>query len=105
MEEGIRTGTMTLRKGDQVLILSYGLATFDGCGDRSSAIETNVLGQPALVSQAREALWSHILWPVTKTGSTGRFGITGTFDGVAMVRLAESMESARLERMEMTRGC
>lgn len=99
-EDGVRSGTITLRKERQILILSYGLAVFDGCGGRDSAIETNVLGRSALVSQAHEHVLSHVLWPVTETGSTGRFGITGTFEGWAMIRLAESMELARVEAMD-----
>lgn len=55
----VRSGTLTLRKGRQILILSFGLAVFDGCGDRDHAIETNVLGRSALFSQARE----HVLEP------------------------------------------
>lgn len=103
--DGIRTGTMKLRKGNQILILTYGLAGFDGCGGRDHAIETNVLGRPGLVTQAREHLWSHVIWPVTETGSTGRYGITGTFEGWAMVRLAESMEVARIRALDSHRGC
>ncbi len=103
--EGIRAGSMKLIKGQAMLILSYGLATFDGCGDRFTAVETDVLGQPALVTQAREALWSHILWPVTDAGSTGIYGITGTFEAWAMVRLAESMEAARRDAVEVDRSC
>lgn len=104
-EDGVRSGTITLRKERQILILSYGLAVFDGCGGRDYAIETNVLSRSALVSQAHEHVWSHVLWPVTETGSTGRFGITGTFDGWAMIRLAESMELARVEAMDSNKSC
>lgn len=103
--DGVRAGGMTIRKGKQILILSYGLAGFDGCGDRTMAIETNVLGFPALATQAREHLWSFVLWPVTETGSTGRYGIRGTFDAVAMIRLAESMELARLEALDVEKSC
>jgi hypothetical protein len=101
--DGIRAGGMHIRKNKQILILSYGLAGFDGCGDRSTAMETTVLDQPALVSGGPR--WSHVLWPVTKTGSTGRYGITGTFEPAAMLRLAESMELARLEAMDSEKGC
>ena len=101
----VRSGTLTLRKGRQILILSYGRAVFDGCGGRDHAIETNVLGRSALLSQVREHVWSEVLWPVTEKGSTGRYGITGTFDGWAMVRLAESMELARIEAMDLSKSC
>ncbi len=104
-EDGVRSGTLTLRNGRQILLLSYGLALFDGCGGRDHAIETNVLGRSALVSQAREHVWSQVLWPVTEMGSTGRFGITGTFEGWAMVRLAESMELARVETVNFSKSC
>lgn len=104
-EEGLRIGELRLIKGRQILLLSYGLAGFDGCGGRDHAIETEVLGQPALVSQASGHLWSQIIWPVTETGSTGRYDITGTFGGWQMVRFAESMELARLEAMEASKGC
>lgn len=103
--DGVRAGTLTIRKGRQILILSYGLAGFDGCVSRDHAIETNVLGHPALLTQSREAVWSHLLWPVTKTGSTGRYGITGTFEGWVMVRLAESMELARLDALDTAKSC
>lgn len=103
--DGLRIGGMTLRKGRQILLLSYGLAGFDGCGDRSHAVETNVLGQPALLSQSPNLVWSQVMWPVTDTGSTGRYGIAGTFEGWQMVRFAESMELARLEAMEASRHC
>ena len=103
-ESGVRTGTIRLVKKNQLLILSYGLAGFDGCGDRSMAIETDVLDQPALVIPSSDR-WSTIVWPVTESGSTGRFGISGTFNAVAMVRLAESMEQARAEAADSDEGC
>lgn len=102
---GNRIGGLKLLKGHRMLILSYGLAGFDGCGGRDFAIETNVLGQPALVTQASKHLWSHVIWPVTDKGSTGRYGITGTFEGWQMVKFAESMELARLEATEVSRHC
>ena len=102
--DGVRAGGMTLRKDEQILILSYGLAGFDGCGDRTMAIETMVVDQPALVNPSGNR-WSTVIWPVTKTGSTGRYGISGTFEAVAMLRLAESMELARLDAMDVTKGC
>ena len=103
--DGKRIGGMTIRTDGRILILNYGLAGFDGCSGREHAVETNVLDQPALVSQSTEAIWSHVLWPVTDTGSTGRYGITGTFEGWQMVRLAESMELARLAAIDVTRAC
>jgi hypothetical protein len=102
--EGVRAGGMTIRKGKQILILSYGLSGFDGCGGRESAIETTIVDQPALVNPSGNR-WSTVIWPVTDTGSTGRYGISGTFDAVAMVRLAESMEHSRLEAMDVAKGC
>ncbi|MBW3595592.1 MAG: hypothetical protein KY391_08445, partial [Actinobacteria bacterium] len=47
---GIRVGTLVLRKKDQILHIHYGYSTFDGCGGPDTAIETNVAGQPALLS-------------------------------------------------------
>lgn len=102
--EGVHAGTLTLRKDKRILILSYGMAGFDGCGDRSSAIETNVVGQPALVNPSGDR-WSTVIWPVTETGSTGRYGISGTFDAVAMIRLAESMELARVVAKDSSKDC
>lgn len=102
--DGVRAGGMKIRKGKEMLILSYGLAGFDGCGDRSMAIETKVVDQPALVISSSRR-WSTVIWPVTPKGSTGRYGISGTFDAVAMLRLAESMELARLEAMDVAKNC
>jgi len=48
VSHGVRSGTLKLRKDRQILILDYGRAVFDGCGGRDHAIETNVLGRPAL---------------------------------------------------------
>lgn len=103
--DGLRIGGMKILKGRKMLLLSYGLAGFDGCGDRSHAVETNVLGEPALLSQSPKHLWSQVMWPVTDTGSTGRYGITGTFEGWQMVKFAESMELARLAATEVSRHC
>ena len=103
--DGLRIGGLTLRKGRKILLLAYGMAGFDGCGDRDHAVETNVLGEPALLSQSPKHLWSQIMWPVTETGSTGRYGITGTFEGWQMIKFAESMELARLEATEVSRHC
>ncbi len=103
--DGVRAGGMTIRKDREILILSYGLASFDGCGDRSTSKETFVLGQPALISDSRGHVWSHVLWPVTPKGSTGRYGIAGTFDADDMILLAESMERRRLEALDHERGC
>lgn len=102
--EGVRAGGLVIRKGKKILHLSYGLAGFDGCGDRTMAIETNVVDQPALVNPSGDR-WSTVIWPVTRKGSTGRYGISGTFEAVAMLRLAESMELARLEAMDVAKGC
>ncbi|MDQ4065252.1 MAG: hypothetical protein M3161_04325 [Actinomycetota bacterium] len=102
--DGVRVGTLTIRKDKQILILSYGLAGFDGCGGRESAIETTVLDEPALVNPSSDR-WSTVIWPVTETGSTGRYGISGSFNAVMMLRLAESMELARLEAMDVTKSC
>lgn len=88
-----------------MLIFSYGLSSFDGCGDRTSATEVQILGQPALVWEAREHVWSMVLWPVTDTGSSGRYGITGTFDGASILVLAESMERERLDAVDVTKHC
>jgi hypothetical protein len=103
--DGLRIGGMTIRRNRKILILSYGMAGFDGCGDRTNAIETNVLGEPALLTQIPEAVWSHVMWPVTPTGSTGRYGITGTFEGWQIIELAESMEVARLEAKNTDKHC
>jgi hypothetical protein len=103
--DGRRIGGMTLRKKNRILILSYGLSGFDGCGDRTMAIETNVLGEPALINISEGHEWTTVLWPVTDTGSTGRYGISGTFYPEAMMRLAESMELARLEAVDHQKAC
>lgn len=102
---GLRVGGLTIRKGRRILILSYGLASFDGCGDRSTAEETTVLGQPALIGDSQSHVWSHVIWPVTETGSTGRYGIAGTYDADDMILLAESMERERLEAVDHDRSC
>ncbi len=103
--EGVRAAGLTIRKGRKILILSYGLASFDGCGDRSTSEETFVLDQPALISDSPNHVWSHILWPVTPRGSTGRYGIAGTFEAEDMILLAESMERRRLEALDHERSC
>lgn len=103
--DGARVGGMKIRKDRQILILDYGLAVFDGCGDRSMAIETNVLGQPALINIANGHEWTSIIWPVTDEGSSGRYGISGTFYPEAMMLLAESMELARLEVLDHQKNC
>jgi hypothetical protein len=106
-EEGVTAGQLELRKGRKILIVSYGLSGFDGCGGREMALRTDVLGQPALATDPGSSgrPWSSVIWPVTPTGSTGRFGLTGTFEAWKMVRLAESMERARLEAVEGPHGC
>ena len=40
-----------------------------------------------------------------RDGFDGRFGITVTFEGWEMVRLAESMELARVEAMNVNKSC
>ncbi|MDQ4025409.1 MAG: hypothetical protein M3217_07955 [Actinomycetota bacterium] len=105
LDWGAGAGGMTIRRGRQILILSYGRAGFDGCGDRTHAVETNVLGRPALVTQSPEHVWSHVLWPVTARGSTGRYGLAGTFTAWQIVRLAESMEAARVAARDHLGSC
>jgi hypothetical protein len=102
--DGLRAGELGLRNGRRILLISYGVATFDGCGGRDHAVRTNVLGRPALLYLVRGDLWSHLIWPVTPSGSIGRYGLAGTFEGWQMVRLAESMEPATLE-MVGSDGC
>ncbi|HVM36502.1 MAG TPA: hypothetical protein VM784_14325 [Actinomycetota bacterium] len=103
--DGARAGNLKLVKGQKILLISYGRATFDGCGGRDFAIRTKVSGQPALLTTVPRNLWSAVIWPVTPGGSTGRYGLTGTFEGWQLVKLAESMESARLEAIEGRHGC
>jgi hypothetical protein len=94
-----------LHKKKQILIISFGGASFDGCGGRDHAIETNVLGQPALLSVAADHRWSSLIWPVTEKGAHGRYGLTGTFEGWQMIELAESMELQRLAARNGKPGC
>ncbi|HYP24909.1 MAG TPA: hypothetical protein VEV43_15180 [Actinomycetota bacterium] len=85
-------GSLHLISRRDYLWISYGYAVPDGCGDRSSAVPTEVLGEPAL-------LWHHsgdhstIFWPVRPHGRIGRFGLSGSFLGHEIHRLAESMET------------
>lgn len=94
--DGLRVGSVELRHRDQILHISYGAAGFDGCGG-DSAIQTKVLGRRALVSTARGALWSTLIWPVAEGETTGRYGLSGTFEPAQLLTLAESMELQRLE--------
>lgn len=102
---GLRVGTLVLRKKDQILHINYGYSTFDGCGGADTAIETNVAGQPALLSTSTQDIWSHLMWPVSPGGSTGRYGLIGTFEGWELIRLAESMEAARGGDPAADTGC
>jgi hypothetical protein len=103
--DGTESGTLNLIKKKRMLGIDFGTASFDGCGGRDHAIRTDVRGQPALLSVSRESLWSHIIWPVRSEGSTGRYGLYGTFEGWQLIRLAESMERGRLEAIDAPEGC
>ncbi len=111
-DEGVRAGALALRGPDQSLNIYYGQARFDGCGDRSTAVRTDVLGQPALVKESAYArghewliVWSTLIWPVTPTGSTGRYGLRGSFEGWQLIEMAEAMELARLAATDHHPGC
>lgn len=104
---GRRVGTLVVRRGDEILWIHYGHAVSDGCGGRETAVETYVLGEPALVWTVRGARpepWSEIVWPVRPRGRTGAYGLSGTFESWEIVRLAESMEARRREALR-DRSC
>ena len=63
----------------------------DGCGGREHVIPTDVLGDPALVWGGSGH--SSIIWPVRPHGRVGTFGLSGSFEGYEILRLAESMET------------
>jgi len=96
---------MQLVRNKQILILDYGYSSFDGCGGRDTAVETNVAGQPALLSTMARDEWSTLIWPVTTTGNTGTYGLHGTFEDWEMIRLAESMDAARAGGPAEDQGC
>lgn len=96
-------GALHLTSRRNYLWIEYGYAIPDGCGGRDTAIPTDVLGEPAL-------LWAYpghssIIWPVRPHGRTGRFGLSGSFDGYQILRLAESMETALREAPTHDPGC
>ena len=101
---GERVGGLVLRRPSRVLSFQFGYATFDGCGG-DLAIETNVLGQPALLNLSSGHLWSSLIWPVKAGEIAGRYGISGTLEGWQVIELAESMELARLEATKRQTGC
>ena len=80
-EFGVRHGSLQLVKDGKVLIISFGLVTFDGCGGTDFAIPTQVAGQPAFLSVSREGLWSQILWPMGVGDTTASHGLAGNFEG------------------------
>ncbi|HVF52370.1 MAG TPA: hypothetical protein VNC78_02060 [Actinomycetota bacterium] len=89
---------------DRHLSIQYGHATFDGCGG-DHVIETDVLGQRALLYVVTGARWAELIWPVKPGRVTGRWGLTGSFSGWEIIQLAESMELARLEAADRSHSC
>src|SRR5688500_1754110 len=94
---GARHGTMRLVHKKELLILTYGLVTFDGCGGTDFAISTEVDGQPALLKIATGNEWSQIAWPMQPLESSGNYGLTGTLEGWQAVKLAGSMKATYRE--------
>ena len=97
------SGVLHLISRRNNLWIEYGYAIPDGCGGRDTAIPTDVLGEPAL-------LWAYpghssIIWPVRPHGRTGRYGLSGSFDGYQILRLAEAMETALREAPGHDPGC
>ena len=90
---GERVGTLVLRKKKDILWVHVGYASPDGCGGRDTAIRTDVRGAPALVWLSPGHVWSRVVWPVTPRAHTGTYGLSGTFEGWQLIRLAESMDT------------
>ena len=101
--EGEVVGSLELRKNNQILNFNFGYAGFDGCGG-DTAIETNVNGQRALIQISARYEWSQLVWPVTENGSSGRYGVSGTFEGWELVDIAEKMD-AELAALDEDVGC
>lgn len=100
---GLTVGTLKLTSRHDYLWIDYGYAIPDGCGGRDTAVETDVLGDPALLWTGRG--YGAIVWPVRRRGRIGRFGLNGSFGGRELLRLAESMETRLREAPARDPGC
>ncbi|HEX2295735.1 MAG TPA: hypothetical protein VHN37_10545 [Actinomycetota bacterium] len=100
---GRMVGSLRLVSRRNDLWIYYGYASPDGCGGRDTAVPTKVLGEPAL-------LWTYdrsslLVWPVRPHGHTGTYGLSGSFEGFKLLRLARAMELALREAPPRDSGC
>jgi hypothetical protein len=103
---GRQTGILHLVVGRKKhLYVQYGQATFDGCGGDRAEVVT-VAGDPGLLDVSPIATWSQLIWPAVPGNPQGRYGLAGSFSGVELLALAESMEPYHgVLRHSALRGC
>lgn len=104
-EQGVRNGTLKLFHKDKLIILDFGLVSFDGCGGTDFAVPTEVGDVPAMLFVARDGPWSRIVWPMRPLDTTGTYGLAGTLEAWQAHRLAESLEIAISAASDDDQGC
>jgi hypothetical protein len=104
-ENGVLDGEMKLIHRNRILIFSFGLVTFDGCGGTDLAVPTQVGEHPALLFVTKHGTWSQIVWPMLPGQNTGTYGLAGTLEAWQAYQLAQSMEHARQDLPQGTGGC
>jgi hypothetical protein len=77
------------------LFLQYGVALFDGCGG-DTAKPVQIGNQPGMIYVSPGHRWSDLIWPATRKHLQGVYGLAGSFTREGILRLARSMERARV---------
>ena len=95
LEATTRTGRMlnlVNHKKKFVVLIQYGVGTFDGCGPTSPRV-AEVSGRPGLyeTSHHKWGWWTELVWPARPGHPDGRYGLSGNLPPDRMLRMARSM--------------
>ncbi len=89
------------------ILLSYGLAIFDGCGG-DSAKPVDIAGRAGLINDGHHGAvpYADVIWPVADGTAEGRYGVSATLPRERVIAMAVSMERSRVEASrEEPLGC
>ena len=78
------------------LYIAYGVVGWDGCGPIDPKVVT-IGNQRGLMKTYPPHIWSQVVWPATPSHVRGAYGIYGSVTGAHILRMARSMERARVE--------
>ncbi len=105
MDPGRGSAQLSLRSdGGDIIILTYGVAEFDGCGgDRAE--EVTIGRADGLLLTSVGAKWIQVIWPATKDWMRGTYGVAGSLSQREALALARLMSHEAAPTARRPSGC